>query len=117
MHRKVFLRSPQRFAQFVEYDSAGVPLGFVEVSLRVDYVNGADTSPVAFLEGIFVAPHARQRGIARALIAEVERWALNNGCMELASDAGLENTGSHAMHLALGFAESERVVFFKKPLR
>lgn len=56
----LFLRSPQRHAQFVEYDSAGVPLGFVEVSLRVEYVNGVDTSPVAFLEGIFVTPHARQ---------------------------------------------------------
>jgi len=50
--------------------------------------------------------------LARALIAEVERWAVGLGCTELASDAALANTGSHAMHRALGFAETERVVFF-----
>lgn len=39
------------------------------------------------------------------------------GCGELASDAPLENAASHAMHHALGFVETERVVFFKKALR
>lgn len=111
-----FLAEPARFAQFVEYDSSGSPVGVIEVSLRTDYVNGADTSPTAFLEGIYVVPEARRSGIARRLIAEVERWALRVGCTELASDARLENTSSHAMHAALGFVETERVVFFKKEL-
>jgi aminoglycoside 6'-N-acetyltransferase I len=34
----------------------------------------------------------------------------------LASDALLDNGASHAMHRALGFEETERVVFFRKPL-
>lgn len=111
------LASPDRFAQFVEYDASGNPLGFVEVALRRDYVNGTTTSPVAFLEGIYVAPEARMRGIARKLFAEAERWAIGAGCVELASDALIENIQSHAMHQALGFEESERVVFFRKSLR
>ncbi len=33
-----------------------------------------------------------------------------------ASDALLENEASHALHLALGFQETERVIFFRKSL-
>lgn len=112
-----FLAEPARFAQFVAYDAAGNPVGLVEVAIRTDYVNGADTSPVAFLEGIYVVPEARRSGVARELVAVAERWALSTGCTELSSDAAIENTSSHAMHSALGFIETERVVFFKKVLR
>ncbi|MFZ6870930.1 aminoglycoside 6'-N-acetyltransferase [Undibacterium sp. Di27W] len=110
------LQSPDRFAQFIEYDAAGLALGVIEVSLRGDYVNGADSSPVAFLEGLFVIPQARKRGISRILVAEAELWAKCIGASEFASDALLENTVSHDMHAALGFVETERVVYFKKSL-
>ena len=112
-----FLAAPARFAQFVEYDASNHALGFVEVSLRSDYVNGTSSSPVGFLEGVYVRPEARGQGVARRLIAEAERWAAGAGCVEFASDALVENTGSHAMHAALGFEESQRVVFFRKALR
>ena len=112
-----FLASPERYAQFIEYDKSGNAVGFVELSLRTDYVNGTDSSPVAFLEGVYVVPHARRQGVARALVAEAERWAIGKNCSEFASDAEIENTESHSMHTALGFTASERVVFFKKALR
>ena len=112
-----FIHDPARFGQFIEYSAIGEPVGLVEVSLRSDYVNGTETSPVAFLEGIFVLPSARRDGFARKLVQEAERWALERGCTELASDAPLENTSSHAMHAALGFIETERAVFFRKVLR
>jgi aminoglycoside 6'-N-acetyltransferase I len=111
------LASPESFSQFVEYDSSGSALGFIEASLHHDYVNGCSSSPVAFLEGIYVAPAARMQGVARALVAEAERWAAAAGCSEFASDTQLENADSHAMHAALGFKESQRVVFFKKSLQ
>jgi aminoglycoside 6'-N-acetyltransferase I len=90
--------------------------GFAEASIRRDYVNGCETSPVAFVEGIYVVPQARGRGVARALIAAVAEWAKSQGLCELASDALLDNEASHAMHQALGFAETERVVYFRKSL-
>lgn len=108
---------PFHFGQFVARDQAGVRLGFAEVSLRTDYVNGTESSPVAFVEGLFVLPHARRRGVAGALMNEVVAWARARGCSELASDALLENAGSHAMHAALGFTETERVVFFRRVLQ
>jgi aminoglycoside 6'-N-acetyltransferase I len=91
-------------------------IGFAEASVRRDYVNGCETSPVAFVEGIYVAPEYRHRGVARALIAAIEQWARAQGLQELASDALLENAQSHAMHNALGFSETERVVYFRKAL-
>ncbi|HWV21725.1 MAG TPA: aminoglycoside 6'-N-acetyltransferase [Devosia sp.] len=94
----------------------GTALGFAEAALRRDYVNGCKTSPVAFLEGIFVMPEARGKGVARALVAAVEAWGREQGCTEFASDASVENFTSHEMHRALGFEETQRVVFFRKVL-
>jgi aminoglycoside 6'-N-acetyltransferase I len=111
-----FCKRPERFAQFVAYAGSGQAVGFIEVAVRTDYVNGTVLSPVAFLEGIYVVPEVRRMGTARALVAEAERWAINRGCREFASDAALENETSHAMHRALGFQETERVVFFRKLL-
>lgn len=95
----------------------GSAAGFVEASRRVDYVNGTSTSPVAFLEGLYVTPSARRQGVARALVAEVERWAAAQGCSELASDSPLENVTAHGAHRALGFQETERVVYFRRVVR
>jgi aminoglycoside 6'-N-acetyltransferase I len=111
-----FCSAPERYAQFLFRSHTGEALGLIEVAQRTDYVNGTSSSPVAFLEGIFVSPGARRQGIARALVAKASEWARSQGCREFASDALLENESSHVMHRALGFKESERVVFFRKQL-
>lgn len=111
-----FLAEPQRFAQYVAYKESGVHVGFVEVALRHDYVNGTSTSPVAFLEGIYVVADSRRQGIARSLVKVAESWARAQGCSEFASDASIDNVVSHTMHSALGFEESQRVVYFRKSL-
>ena len=105
-----------RYAQFLAYSALGEPQGLVEVALRSDYVNGTESSPVGFLEGLYVAPAFRKQGIAAMLVKTAEQWAREQGCTEMASDALLDNTASQAMHRALGFVETERVVYFRKPL-
>jgi aminoglycoside 6'-N-acetyltransferase I len=105
------LTHPERFVHFVVYQGTA-PLGFIEGSLRADYVNGTESSPVGFVEGVYVDPAWRRRGVARRLFAAVEDWARARGCRELASDALLENEASQGAHLALGFRETERVVYF-----
>ena len=107
---------PQRYGQFVAYSASHEAIGLAEVSLRTDYVNGTQTSPVAFLEGLYVVPQARRKGVAGALVAAVCEWARRAGCQEIASDAVLENSISHVVHRALGFEETERVVFFRRKL-
>jgi aminoglycoside 6'-N-acetyltransferase I len=111
-----FCASPQRYAQFIAYSASCAAVGLAEAAIRTDYVNGARSSPVAFLEGLYVLPEARRQGVGRALVAAVERWALDVNCHELASDASLENEVSHIVHRALGFYETERVVFFRRAL-
>jgi aminoglycoside 6'-N-acetyltransferase I len=51
------------------------------------------------------------------LCERVADWARALGVTELASDALIDNHDSHAMHRALGFAETERIVFFRRALK
>ena len=96
-------------------DENGTPVGFMELGTR-PYAEGCLTSPVAYVEGLFVMPERRLQGVARLLIAEAETWARAQGLTELASDALIDNEGSIAMHKALGFAEVERIVCLRKSL-
>jgi aminoglycoside 6'-N-acetyltransferase I len=111
-----FLKQSNRYAQFIAYDNQKTPVGFLEACLRQDYVNGTKSSPVAFIEGIYTVPNMRRHGVASLLMKAVETWAKEKGCIELASDALLENTISHNTHKALGFEETERVIYFRKVL-
>ncbi|MFL6427339.1 MAG: aminoglycoside 6'-N-acetyltransferase [Acidobacteriaceae bacterium] len=113
---EAMLTDDSRFFVRIAVETEGNPAGFAEASLRRDYVNGCATSPVVFLEGIYVEPHVRRQGAAHALVSAVEAWARQMGCSELGSDALLDNDDSHAMHRRLGFAETERVVYFCKDL-
>lgn len=97
-------------------DVGGEMIAFAEATLRHDYVNGTASSPVGFLEGWYVVPEWRGRGVGRALLQAVEAWARELGCVEIASDSLLDNTASHAAHASCGFEETERVVYFRKSL-
>ena len=65
------LAEPGRFGPFIATAADGMPLGLAEVALRTDYVNGTDSSPVAFLEGLYVVPAVRRQGVARGLLQAV----------------------------------------------
>ncbi|BAL93986.1 putative aminoglycoside 6'-N-acetyltransferase/phosphoglycolate phosphatase [Rubrivivax gelatinosus IL144] len=110
------LAEPERYAQFLARDDDGAALGLAEASIRQDYVNGTDGSPVGFLEGLYVVPAARRQGVSRALVDAVAAWARSRGCAELASDTALDNLAGQALHERLGFEETERVVFYRRSL-
>lgn len=96
--------------------TAGRYIGFAQCSLRRDYVEGTHSSPVGYLEGIYVAPEVRRQGAAKALLACAEQWAREQGCTEFASDCELTNTTSQAFHRLLGFTEANRIVCYTKSL-
>ena len=89
--------------------------GFIELALR-PYVNGCNTSPVAFIEGIWVDDKLQKRGIGNLLVMKAEEWARSLSIKELASDTRIESDHSIHAHKAWGFEETERVVYFKKDL-
>ena len=94
----------------------GQAVGFAQCQLRHDYVEGTETSPVGYLEGIFVEEEYRKQGYAKQLLTACENWAKEQGCTEFASDCELDNTGSLKFHLSLGFEEANRVICFTKKL-
>jgi aminoglycoside 6'-N-acetyltransferase I len=101
---------------FIAETPDGEIAGFAEVAIR-KYANGCDTRPVAFLEGIWVKPELRRRGIGASLIGHAERFLFSQGFRELGSDTHIDNRASQDAHLAWGFSETERVVYFRKILK
>jgi aminoglycoside 6'-N-acetyltransferase I len=102
-------------AVLVAVDEADAPSGFVELFIR-PYAEDCDTDRVAYLEGWYVEPEFRRRGVGRALIAASEQWGRDQGCTEFGSDALIDNTISAAAHQALGFVETAQIRCFKKDL-
>lgn len=90
------------------------PIGFAQCQLRRDYVEGTETSPVGYLEGIFILEGYRRRGYAKELLLKCEKWLKEKRCSEFASDCELDNDDSLQFHLAMGFAEANRIICFTK---
>lgn len=103
----------EQTAFFIKYISNS-PVGFAQCTLRTDYVEGTESSPVGYLEGIFVKKEHRHNGYAKELLLSCEAWARKMGCTEFASDCELYNIGSLQFHLAAGFEEANRIICFKK---
>lgn len=98
------------FIYFLEY----IPIGFAQCSLRNDYVEGTNSSPVGYLEGIFIEEKHRNKGYAKELLLACEKWARDMGCCEFASDCELTNESSFKFHLSMGFDEVNRIICFRK---
>lgn len=103
-------------AFFVAYEET-LPIGFAQCQLRRDYVEGTDSSPVGYLEGIYVEEDFREKGVAKELLNACEAWAKEKGCTEFASDCQLENVTSLRFHLNVGFREANRIICFVKSLK
>lgn len=91
-------------------------VGFAQCQLRHDYVEGTHSSPVGYLEGIYVTLDCRHQGVAGELVQACEHWAREMGCTEFASDCELTNLESLFFHQKLGFREAGRIICFTKQL-
>lgn len=100
---------------FIKY-LEDMPIGFAQCGLRNDYVEGTSSSPVGYLEGVFVEEKHRNKGYAKELVLACEQWAKDMGCSEFASDCELTNTVSLDFHLSLGFDEADRIICFRKSI-
>lgn len=109
------LDQPAKLVAFMAYHN-NIAVAFAEASLRYDYVAGCSTSPVVYLEGMFVIAEERKQGIAKLLCGAIEDWGKANGCTELASDVEITNLLSQQVHQSLKFQEVERVVCYYKKI-
>ena len=100
---------------FLKYEN-DIPIGFAQCQLRYDYVEGTTTTPVGYLEGIFIKEDHRNKGYAKELLSACEAWAKENGCKEFASDCEINNIDSFQFHKAMNFTEANRIICFTKEL-
>ena len=92
-------------------------VGFAEIFIRHDHVEGTTESPVPYLEAWYVDPEYQSKGIGKALVEAAEQFALKSGYSQLASDADLDNDSSIEIHKKIGFREVGRSVHFVKSLK
>jgi aminoglycoside 6'-N-acetyltransferase I len=88
--------------------------GFIHITIRNDFVEGADSDKTAYLKGIFVKPENGNKGIANLLFSHGEQWAKSSGLKQLASDTEIRNEISQWFHKKIGFEEVNRIVCFLK---
>lgn len=100
---------------YLAFDLVGEAVGIAEISIR-RYANGSTESPVPFVEGIWISDKHRRHGIGRLLIKKISDDCAAEGFVEMCSDADVTNLVSHRAHESWGFAETERVVYFRKAL-
>ena len=91
-------------------------IGYATVTLRTDHVEGATSSPVGYLEAIYVDPEFRMHGVARALYNKGEAWCREKGCTEMGSDTWHWNKEAQKFHEHLGFREEDILVHFHKKI-
>lgn len=101
---------------FVAETNDGTLIGFLEVDLR-SHADGCNPSQrVGYIEGWYVAETHRQQGVGKGLLAKAEDWSRGHGCVEIASDALIDNELSQRAHEALGYAVVDRCVHYWKKL-
>lgn len=111
---QLLLHAPDHFCALAKVNHGYA--GFIHISIRQDYVEGADSKKTAYLEGIYVKPAYRNHQIASALLSSGETWAISRGLTELASDTEIENQISQLFHQQSGFKEVNRLVCYIKKI-
>lgn len=85
----------------------GVPVGFAQCQLRHDYVEGTETSPVGYLEGIYVEPAFRGAGHSPRTAAFLRRLGPRKGLPGICERLRTYEHRKSALSPAYGFSGSE----------
>lgn len=91
------------------------PIGLLELTRR-NFVDGCIGGPVGYIEGLYLVPEARGRGLGGRLIAFAADWFRSRGCRQMVTDAELSNALAQAFYRRMGFAERWRTVGFTRGL-
>lgn len=90
-------------------------LGFTELSSR-NIVDGCLSSPVAYLEGLYLKKEYRGKGLGRVAVKIIKHWCKEQGYTELGLDTELDNLKAIKFFKAVGLKETYRIVQFRTKL-
>ena len=91
-------------------------IGFIHMSIRKDYVEGSASSPVGYIEGLFVKPEYRRKGVGSELYNAGVDWVKKKGCSEIGTDCTISNNVSFEFLVDMGFEEANRMICFIKDI-
>ena len=93
-----------------------MPVGFAHCSLRHDYVEGTNTSPVGYLEGVYVRPEYRGRGVSTLLMQALVDHCKATDCTLLTLEVRESNEPALGLYRSFGFAlQGKRRNYYTDP--
>jgi aminoglycoside 6'-N-acetyltransferase I len=110
------LGDPEFNAAFLARAPDGLPVGFLEVSIRLT-AEGCRPGRIGYIEGWYVEPDWRGKGLGASLVQAADSWATERGCREMASDSYSDNTDGRQAHKRLGYQEVSLLAHFRKDLK
>jgi len=111
------LSSTERFVVFFSIESDKDILGFLEASIREIIDEGCVFKKIGYIEGWYVKPKHRNKGIGCSLAIAAEKWMLDQGLKEIGSDTDIENIISQKAHHSLGYREVDRLILYRKNIK
>lgn len=111
---QIYKRFKSDYMFYVIEDNGDI-VGLIELSIH-ETALGCRTNNVGFIEGWYVKPEYRQKGIGKLLVRKAESWAISKGCREMASDTNERYPISPIAHKALGYEEVDTPLNYKKSL-
>lgn len=100
------------FACFLNNDA----IGYAQVCIRNEYVEGATNYPIAYLEALYIKEGFRDVGIGQRLIEMVTMYVNAMGIEELAADCPSNDLHQFELFLRSGFEEISQVTHFVKSI-
>lgn len=98
---------------WVAADELGCPLGFAQAFPMFSSVALGKT---VVLNDLFVAPEARRRGIARALLSAAAAWARDNQALRITLSTQTTNATARALYESLGWSLQTEFAVYTLPL-
>ena len=85
---------------FIARDATGEALGFTQL---YPFFSSVSAHRIWVLNDLFVAPAARHRGVARALMECARAFALETGALRLVLETAEDNHPAQALYESLGY--------------
>jgi ribosomal protein S18 acetylase RimI-like enzyme len=97
----------------VAHTQDGTAAGFIQLYPMFSSVRMAR---IWVLNDLFVADHARRRGVARALLGAAAGFARNDGALRLELETTPDNAGAQALYRECGWQVYDDTLRFHLPL-